>query len=273
MSPRLSVVIPWANRAELGRTLRSNCRELLAVGAELVVANCGGDPQLLAQCLAQAPELAPRVVHVETSFNKALALNLGAAQANAKTLLFLDCDLELTAGTCSAALALVARDCAVTLDRVVESSAAAAAQYPHLNAVVHTTELEMADGRTIRIETNRQRLTERSRSAPGIVFLDREQFVAIDGMNSDLAGWGWEDLDLLLRLQLQAGARIERAGRATHLSHGDELRCIDGANRAGNEAMNAAMCLANYGLGHYYGTLSSDLERWAPDNAEATVSA
>ncbi|HKY36109.1 MAG TPA: galactosyltransferase-related protein [Polyangiaceae bacterium] len=262
MAPRLSVIVPWANRPELSRTLAGNQGEFLAAGAEVIVANCGGDRELLARCVAEAG-MALSVVHIDTSFNKALALNLGVTQASAPTLLFLDCDVELGRGSCTTALSLVSAACAVTLDRVVESSPGENVAYPYLSAVIHTTELEMADGRRVRIETNRRRLNEGCRSAPGIVFVDREQFIEVDGMNSDLTGWGWEDLDLLVRLQLQAGVRIERAGSATHLTHGDDRRCIDGVNRAGNEAWNAAMCLANYGLGHYYGTYGSDCERWA----------
>lgn len=272
-SQQLSVVIPWANRPELAHTLAANQAEFLAVGAEVIVASCGGDDGMLARCLAEAPELAVRVVRIQTPFNKALALNLGAAQARAATLFFLDCDVQLGRETCAAALKLVAPDCAVTLDRVVESAPAAAQSYPHLGAVVHSTELEMSDGRRVRIETNRQRVAEGSRSAPGIVFVDRSAFVAVDGMNADLSGWGWEDLDLLLRLQLQAGARIERAGSAIHLSHGDDRRCIDGASRASNEALNAAMCLANYGLGHFFGTYESDLERWSSETSVTCHSA
>jgi glycosyltransferase involved in cell wall biosynthesis len=262
MTPRLSVIIPWSNRPELGRTLVNNRSEFASVAAEVIVASCGGDRQLLARCVAESNDPELRVLHLATAFNKALALNLGAAHARAPTLLFLDCDVELASGTCAAALSLVSAACAVTLDRVVESSPAETVDYPHLSAVIHTTELEMTDGRRVRLETNRRRLDEGSRSAPGIVFVDRQQFIEVDGMNSDLTGWGWEDLDLLVRLQLQ-GARIERAGSATHLSHGDDRRCIDGANRAGNEAWNAAMCLHNYGLGHYYGTYGSDCDVWS----------
>src|SRR5262249_20350063 len=39
----VSVVIPWCNRAEIKATLSHNRDKLQAVGAEVVVVNCGGD--------------------------------------------------------------------------------------------------------------------------------------------------------------------------------------------------------------------------------------
>jgi glycosyltransferase involved in cell wall biosynthesis len=272
MTPRLSVIIPWANRPELARTLVLNEAEFKRAGAEVLIACCGGDRALLSHCLAEASETPVVVVEIETRFNKALALNLGVSRARADSLLLLDSDVVLDAGACAAALELVSPRCAVTLDRVVESSRSERTPYPHLCSVVHSTELEMADGRRIRIETNRRRVADGSRSAPGIVFLNRDSFIEVDGMNSDLSGWGWEDLDLLLRLQLLSGASVERAGGGTHLSHGDEQRCIDGASRASNEALNASMCLANYGLGHFYGTYEDDVAKWFETEATALES-
>jgi hypothetical protein len=200
-----------------------------------------------------------RSVSIDAPFNKALALNIGAHHARAETLFFLDSDLELGKGTCAAALSRVADDCAVTLDRVVEARPQTRAEYPELRAIVNTFELETSDGRKVRIETNRQRLEDGSRSAPGMVFLRKKCFEQVGGMNSDLTGWGWEDLDLLLRLQLCLSLRIERVGTAKHLTHGDDTRCIDGSSRAANEARNASMCLANYGQGYYFGTYADDV--------------
>jgi glycosyltransferase involved in cell wall biosynthesis len=192
-------------------------------------------------------------------FNKSLALNVGAHHAHGETLFFLDADLELHEGSCSAGLRLVSDDCAVTLDRVVESAAKQGRVYEHLHSIVNSIELETDEGRVVRLETNRRHLHDGSRSAPGMVFVRKSRFEQVGGMNSDLTGWGWEDLDLLARLQLAAGMRIERAGTATHLTHADEARSISGPHRAANESHNAAMCMANYGLGYYLGTYADDV--------------
>ena len=77
---------------------------------------------------------------------------------------------------------------------------------------------------------------------------------------------GWEDLDLLFRLQLLTEAHIERAGGGVRMSHGDEQRSIDGVSRASNEALNASMCLANYGLCHYSDTYEDDVAKWSESN-------
>jgi len=205
-----------------------------------------------------------RALAIATGFNKALAINLGAYHARAETLFLLDADIELAPDTCAAALACVSERRAVVLDRVVESSPTSAVDYPYVRSVVHTFELETSAGEVVRVETNRQRLADGSRSAPGMVFVPKRCFEDVGGMNSDLTGWGWEDLDLLVRLQLGARMEVARAGAATHLTHGDDVRRVDGTSRAANEARNATMCVANYGLGHYLGTYDDDVATWLP---------
>jgi GT2 family glycosyltransferase len=260
--PRLSVVIAWANRPELAHTLVANAPVFAEADAEVIVASCGGNAEVLAGCVARAESPRVRSVSIDAPFNKALAINVGAHHARAEALFFLDSDLVLGAGTCRQALSRVSENCAVTLDRVVESAPEARLDYPHLRAIVNTFEIETDDGRCVRIETNRRRLDDGSRSAPGMVFVRKSCFEQVGGMNSDLTGWGWEDLDLLLRLQLCLALRIERIGTATHLTHGDDRRCIDGTSRALNEARNASLCMANYGLGHYLGTYDDDVSTW-----------
>ena len=261
-TPQLSVVIAWADRPELARTLAHNMPVFEEADAEVIVASCGGSPELLRDCLARARSPRVESITIPTSFNKALALNVGAHRARAETLFFLDSDLELARGTCSEALAVVDESCAVTLDRVVESEGDGL-DYPGLRSVINTFALETADGRSVQI-VNHRHLDDGSRNAPGMVFLRKSCFEGVGGMNSDLTGWGWEDLDLLFRLQLSLRLRVERFGTATHLTHGDERRSIDGASRILNEARNSNMCMYNYGVGHYLGTYADDVATWAP---------
>jgi glycosyltransferase involved in cell wall biosynthesis len=260
--PVLSIIIPWANRPELSRTLAHNDVQFADTGAEVIVVSCGGIPTQLAECLSVVRRASVRSLDIEASFNKALAINIGVHHARGEMLFLLDSDIELGSGCCAEGLARASATCAVTLDRVVESAGPARRTHPHLSSVVHTLELEMADGRTVLLETNRRRLADGSRSAPGLVFLPKQRFEEVGGMNSDLEGWGWEDLDLLVRLQLGAGMRIERSGTATHISHGDELRHVPAGSRGENESRNASRCLYNYGAGHYLGTYADDVATW-----------
>ncbi|MBC7978833.1 MAG: glycosyltransferase [Myxococcales bacterium] len=265
MTPALSVVIPWCNRDELATTLAHNRARFAAGHAVVIVVNCGGRRRALAQQLATANVAGLRVLHIPVRrFNKSLALNLGAWAASAPRLLQLDADILLDDDTMVVqAPALLARPGFVNVERVHESAAARSERPSQLLHIAHVIELETADGRRAHIETNRYRLTDRSRSAPGLVLLRRADFLAVGGMTSDLEGWGWEDLDLLVRLQLQLGLRQRLAGAVIHLSHGDASRDTRGRSRIVTEADNYQRCLAHYALGRLIGTYRADVARWS----------
>lgn len=263
--PALSIVIPWRDRPEIAVTLERNASRLTAHDLEVIVVDCGGVPGRLGEILSGRPIPALRWIEMRTAeFNKALALNLGAHAARAARLLFLDADVILDRSFLTRGLALLDRGgCFVTVGRVVESHPAAPpSSPPHLREIAWSIELAGPGRRRVRIETNRLSLRDGSRSGPGLILLEREHFLAVDGMNSDLEGWGWEDLDLVARLQMELGLRRRQAGSVLHLSHGDEVRALCGAERTASERNNFSLCLANYNLGHFLGTYSDDVATW-----------
>lgn len=263
MRPPLSIVIPWCDRAELATTLAENRARFAASRAEIIVVNCGGDRTAVTRHAAEAAVPGLRVVHVPARFNKSLALNLGASLARAPRLFHLDADILLDkTDFLSRARALLGRPGFVNVERVHESARPRARRRSRLQHVAHLTELVLADGRRATIETNRYRLADHSRSAPGLVLLRRADFLAVGGMSSDLVGWGWEDLDLLVRLQLGLGLRQRLAGEVTHLSHDDRWRDTRGRQRTETEADNYRRCLARYVAGQLTGSYRADLARW-----------
>ena len=271
----LSIVIPWANRDELARTLAANAARVGGREVEFVVVDCGGDEGRCHAALRRAG-VPVTLVEVPTEvFNKSLALNLGVHVARFDKLLLLDADVILDAEGLEPALASVSLETFVTLARVRESRPrpdpiAGGA----LSSLAHLVELVGVDGRRVLVETNRLHFDAGGgRGGPGLVVLRREHFVAVDGMNSDLRGWGWEDVDLVARLQLSGTAERLARGSALHLSHGDELRSRAGEERQASEHANFAVCVANYRLGHLSGTFGDDVEtcaelirssRWTP---------
>jgi N-terminal domain of galactosyltransferase len=282
--PALSVVIAWCNRPELAVTLRHNRRAFHDARCEVLVVNCGGDAALLRRLLVEAPvEELRRVELPAPAFNKPLALNLGAAAARAARLFLLDADVLLTPRTIGQALRRLGGGCYVTIDRVREAPTgslrpparrvppAATAPAGGIREIANSLELVGAGGRRARIDLNRVRLDDGTRSAPGLVLLARDHFLAVEGMSSDLEGWGWEDMDLLFRLELGLGLRRRRTGRATHLSHGDELRSLGEGGRFASEQANQALCLARYRAGDYLGSYRDDLARWGDPVAAAAA--
>ncbi|KIG18520.1 hypothetical protein DB30_00205 [Enhygromyxa salina] len=260
----LSIVIPWANRDELAHTLLANAPQLARYGAELVVVDCGGDP---GRCLAALERAGVPVTLVEVptdGFNKALALNLGVHAASGDALMFLDTDVILTGDWLADALAAVEAGSFVTVERVRES-APSPDPIPagELQSLAHIVEFVTAAGEVIRVETNRRQFADASRGGPGLICLRRDHFVSVDGMNSDLLGWGWEDVDLVARLQLAGVAPRLAMGEALHLSHDDSVRVVNGGARAHSERNNFSVCVANYRLGWLSGTFADDVQTCA----------
>jgi hypothetical protein len=261
--PLLSVVIPWHNRFELERTLAENGRILAAHNLEILVVNCGGETSWLSLRLKGLS--LPRLCRIEVPtghFNKSLALNLGTFVSHAPNLFFLDADIILKEDFIAKAIDTLSCSCFVTVDRVYESMTQASREPQFLKTLVYTIELADRRGRLVRLETNRLHLDDRSRGAPGLILLRKQDFLDVGGMNADLERWGWEDLDLLARLQLSLGLERRSMGSVVHLSHGDDVRNLGTMTRAISEAHNFSQCLASYCIGYFQGTYLEDVKTW-----------
>lgn len=265
VKPKLSIVIPWSARPELETALAMNREILLAPDIETVIVSCHGDFAWLQTTVRQL--LLPRIQLVDLpyhTFNKSLALNLGVAVARADRLFFLDADIVLDDGFLPAALALVDRSCVVTAARAVEMNPQRPPVTGSLSELAYSIRLATHDQRQVQIETNCIRFADGSRSAPGLILFARMQFEAVDGMNSELEGWGWEDLDYLLRLQLVIGVEHKCAGAVKHLTHAGAGGVEGNMGRSASQSGNFALCLANYHLGHFLGTFQEDVATWRP---------
>lgn len=178
-----------------------------------------------------------RQVKGPKTFSKALALRAGAALARSELLLFLDCDLRISAGVLrqlhSACLAGAPTRC-VHLARVVESDRRLrAATFSGYRPVLFWS----AHGRLqLRLEAWR---SEAWRPGFGNLMLPYNLYAAVGGHDPAYTHYGWEDLDLLTRLSL-AGADVQSLGQACHRSHGDDQRhLIDGNRLASVRRMRA----------------------------------
>ena len=261
MKPELSVIITWYNRPELRRTLDENRLLFERHGAEVIVVNCGGSETELRGVLSGTGPRRLRRIDVHTTvFNKSLALNLGASVAQSERLFLLDADIILKEDFLPTAFDAVAAQSFFTVERVVESNPEPPPQ-DHLEEMSNQLSFVGRGGRRA-TATVRRRFHEGSRNAPGLVVLAREHFLKVGGMNADLLGYGWEDRDLLLRLQFALGLEERSAGTVVHLSHKDENQHEAWRDRKQGEQSNFAACLKNYRAGHYAGTYDDDLSVW-----------
>lgn len=258
----VSVIIPWCDREELGHTLRANSKYFRESAAEVLVVNCGGDERLLRRLLADGAAHPPRVVRVPTCFNKSLAINVGVHMTRGRHLMVLDADIVFRHNVLAELRAALAPSSFLTVADVAETGEGGGGG-TYLTSTSARREFMLADGRRIEVVTSRIYLPGRSRKGSGLLFLRREHFVAVGGMCSDLAGWGWEDNDIAARLQMALGLEPREAGSALHLSHDDDKRFMrDGLSRADNDELNFMACLARYERGLIHGTLEADVRRW-----------
>jgi predicted glycosyltransferase involved in capsule biosynthesis len=277
--PKLSVIIPWCDRNELRETLARNHRYFEEYSAEVLVVCCGGDLQRLKYLVADSKLEMLRLIHIRRStFNKSISLNLGVHLSRSSLLFVLDTDIVLQGDIFESALSTVGKVTFVTVENVCESSQTKAQDLKEpgptnwISSVVtaHLLEITFLDGRSITITTNRRNDLDGCRAGPGLVFVGREEFIAINGYSSDLQGWGWEDDDFQLRLKYVLGMRQVETGNAIHLSHGDDQRALFGQSRQQSNARNFSICYARYGDRNFQGTFTSDVSTWELKTSEIT---
>ena len=97
--------------------------------------------------------------------------------------------------------------------------------------------------------------TNGTRSGVGLVLVRRKHFIAVQGLNSDLRGWGYEDFDFQIRLQLGLGLERISLGQAQHVSHPPSPTAALSPSR------NIAIAWQNYAKGKLEGTFNSDVDR------------
>jgi len=252
-----SVLIPWADRPQLEVSLRGNLRWLTRPGVETVIVNAGGDYDRLVGMVREAAM--PNVVAVNlpgARFNRSLCGNVAALVSKGKYLFLMDADIVLMSDIFREALdELQSGSRFVAVKRIRESAPRQPQIWPGLAEIVCTTELLMVDGSRAVL---RARYSPRGvRGGDGLVLVAREHFVGVGGLRSGLIGWGYEDTDLQIRLQLRFGLLRCEAGEVIHLTH-------DGADRNMEQwRRNRNRCFKSYARGEYRGTFDQDARNWA----------
>lgn len=156
---------------------------------------------------AELPSVAVvRAGQPDGRFNVSRARNLGAAQASAEWLVFIDADIR------------VAPD---MLERV----------RPLLEPGTFLTARATADAASAQVW--------------GTFACPREAFVAVEGYDEILDAWGHEDEDLYLRLQAHGLRRgYLPPGLVSPIEHDDSQRNVSAHDRWENEAANACYAMA-----------------------------
>lgn len=260
-----SVIIPWYNRQELSHTLKVNQSVFSKYpNAEVIVVNGGGDETQLDGIVAGYSNVTTCHLPLK-EFNKSLCMNVGAHLARFPYLFFWDADMMLNKDTFTDMIAAVSEQhCFLTIDEVLESESDPDEfdDAGGLAQLLYYLEISTKDGRKALVETDLVRFDAEARTGPGLVFVSKEHFIRVNGMNSRLQGWGWEDLDLLVRLQLELGLQCKKLGSGTHLTHDDTKRFFKSNTKEENDKRNFMVCLSNYQAGRFSGSYSADIAQW-----------
>lgn len=276
--PGLSVLIPWYQRDELPLTLAANAPFFHAQAADVLVLNCGGDRARLRDLIIASEVAGVRQLNISAPrFNKSLALNIGISHSKSDMVLTLDTDIVLLDDALAVAKTSIGDQSFVTIEWVHESQPAASAGNPLRiagsvgAALVNTAILEFTfpDGSTIHYQASRRDGFGKMRAGPGILLANKHDLLEVQGYNSNLESWGWEDDDILVRLQYARGLRRVQRGAALHLTHGNERRAFRGRDDWSDQ-LNFLKCCRNYNKGLFLGTYCSDVA-WASTNVSETI--
>jgi len=267
---RISVIVTTFNRSgALALCLTSLQQQTRAID-EIIVADDGSDtPHADAiHKLAERCTVATRVVRQEHRGFRAAALrNLGVREATGDYLVFVDGDLVVWRDFIEQHLQHARRDRWLTgnADRLTEDETRRVDEIVVRTGVVESWPDTWHVSRQERMRRAEKRFRYRSlmaallRSelrrrrvflASGNCSMPRVVFEAVNGYDEEFVGWGYEDQDLGLRLQLAGyrGRCIATRARALHLYHDTETFDGTSANEAYFNRRRAGAFVCEHGL-------------------------
>ncbi len=278
-TPQLSVLIPWCQRDELRLTLAANAPFFRAQEAEVLILNCAGESKSLQRLIAASEVSGVRQLDISAPrFNKSLALNVGLSQCRADNVFVLDADVIVLDAALWESKVSIDDGAFVTIEWVYESEPTASARATGRDDANNFTtgltssailEFAFRDGVRVQHQLSCRDIFGNRRASPGLLLAKKSDLLDIQAYNSKLETWGWEDDDVLVRLQYRLGRRRVQRGSALHLSHGDDRRVLQGS-RSQSDRFNFLKCCRNYNRGLFLGTYNSDLA-WAADKVTETV--
>jgi predicted glycosyltransferase involved in capsule biosynthesis len=263
----VSFIIPCSNRASLPRTLSEN-REAFSSGAHeiVIVTDSPGfrdvSERLRERARGLTEETQVTVVAVEPTdvsfYSKSRSLNVGAFVCRSEVMFLLDADVVIKPELIAEMVGALRPGTFVTVKRGEETVPRVHPQvlpawYP-FEEEVSETRVVTADGKVATREFWKGR---HGRSMPGLMLIRKPDFVAVEGCNSELEGWGFEDYDLQIRLQLHLGLERLSLGSALHFTHP-----ISSARQAASQKRNRSICFERYSRNNYLGTYTDDYTSW-----------
>lgn len=261
----ISIIIPWRDRIEIAQALPSLLASAEALDGEVLIVNFAGSSDQLSQMIGAA-RVRVITLHNQKYFSKTCANNLGAHFALKDLFFFCDADILAPPGVISELVQKLwdSRGCFATIAGVRETEPNSR-KARNVVCFGYELNIKLANGRSLQIVDHEEDAESGGRQAPGLLFVRRADFLSIDGYNSELVGWGWEDQDMIARLTLGGGFERITDGAVEHISHDDESRVRHypyAPSRWENRDRMFRQCLDNYDRGDFNGTFTRDVARW-----------
>jgi hypothetical protein len=264
----IETIIPWSQRPELEQTLRHNTPIFEAMRSEVIVVNCGGDSRALRRILNSRGLIRARQIDLPvTRFNRSLALNIGVHAAKEGVVFVLDADILLTGSLRQHAETCAQRNCFAILAGMTAVPPREPIFTPpsgsFLMRIVEETRdsYHWLDGTVTQVVRERLDWGSDRRTAPGIMLVQKKHLVEVGGYRSDFLGWGWEDIDVQVRLLRLGLECIHLDEEIKHLEHGDDKRDLGGPMTTVKNANRSSVWSA-YCVGKFVGTYQTDVDTW-----------
>lgn len=192
-----------------------------------------------------------KIIHCpQDMFNKSLALNIGIGQSKGKKILQLDVDIQLNVLNLKKMVNHLIEDTFVILKEIKESE----------EDVIEgdIKEFKFALGfkisnMDISVDTSKYYFNNGTKMAPGMILAWKKDLEDIQGYDSNLEGYGFEDIDLIIRLKA-TGRKLIEAGYGIHLTQ------IADKTRRRSDTNNLWYCVDKYHIGNFYGTMNQDIQ-------------
>lgn len=267
MLERIAIIIPvWGNRPEFKTSFPSNIVAFSSVGSEVIICTDESSAAELVELVISTtsqkciPDGFVKIAIGKVPTTKSKLLNLSGLATQAHIFLFCDCDIVLPEEVLREMVNVTTEGNIAHLGKVVPYHRLADVNPSNnvesfISSVRDLVEFSTVDGKTVVVEKSVIFPNEGARSGPGIVCVNRTMFENAGGYNEDLSGYGWEDIDLLVRLCLTSDARAVPVGIAYEIASVRSRPELD--KQLMNEARNYQKCLANYCIGVLSGSIKT----------------
>lgn len=257
---RLSVIIPvWGERSDFVDVLAQNINVFQSLCFELVISTdseyCRKHGGALTEVLAGMK--GANIVICNERVTKGRLINIAYAYCSSDLILCADCDILFTESAIEQMIEVAEKGGIAHVAEVINLLHVSDAPSSEVNSISTYVSLKMKNGEEVVVERSTTYPNRGARSGPGIICLARHMFLKAQGFNGRISGYGWEDLDFILRASYLNKAQSVPISCVYEKRSPTSREVID--SRLLSDSRNYVECLAAMCVGDFYGTLKDDV--------------